>query len=134
LSFRITRRSTLQLAAWGALGAIGGCRNRQVAPCAALSECGAPAGPAKGDIKIAFGSCNQVHYAQPLWESILSLQSDMWIWLGDTIYADTEDIGRMRALYQTQARPPEYAKLVARTRVVGTWDDHDYGVNDGGRA
>jgi len=134
LSFRITRRSSLQLAAWGALGAIGGCRNRQVAPCAALSECGAPAGPAEGDIKIAFGSCNQVHYPQPLWESILSLQSDMWIWLGDTIYADTEDMGRMRALYETQARHPEYAKLVQRTRVVGTWDDHDYGVNDGWRA
>jgi alkaline phosphatase D len=99
-----------------------------------LGECGAPAGPAKGDIKIAFGSCNQVHYPQPLWESILSLQSDMWIWLGDSVYADTEDIGKMRALYDAQKRHPEYAKLVRATRVVGTWDDHDFGVNDGGRA
>jgi alkaline phosphatase D len=131
LSFKITRRSALQLAAWGALGA--GCRNQQVAPSGVLGECGAPAGPAKGDINIAFGSCNQVHYPQPLWESILSLNGDMWIWLGDSVYADTEDIGRMRALYDAQKRHPGYAKLSSATRVVGTWDDHDFGVNDGGR-
>jgi alkaline phosphatase D len=133
LRWRITRRSALQLAAWGALGA-SGCRNRQVAPSSSLRDCGKPAGPAEGDVKIAFGSCNEVRFAQPLWESILSLQGDMWIWLGDSIYADTEDIGQMRALYETQARQPEYAKLAAATRVVGTWDDHDYGVNDGGRS
>ena len=131
MAYRITRRSALQIAAWGALAS--GCRNQQTAPSAVLGECGAPAGPAKGDINIAFGSCNQVHYAQPLWESILSLKSDMWIWLGDSVYADTEDMARMRALYDTQTRHPEYAKLARATRVVGTWDDHDFGVNDGGR-
>jgi alkaline phosphatase D len=130
LSFEISRRSALTLAACGALA---GCRNRQVAPSGSLSECGLPAGPAQGDVKIAFGSCNQVPYAQPLWESILSLSSDMWIWLGDCVYADTEDIEKMRALYDAQRAKPEYAKLLGATRVVGTWDDHDFGVNDGGR-
>jgi alkaline phosphatase D len=131
VSWKITRRSALQLATWGAMSA--GCRNRQIAPSALLGECGAPAGPAKGDINIAFGSCNQVHFPQPLWESILSLESNMWVWLGDSVYADTEDIGKMRALYQAQTRHPGYAKLLRATRVVGTWDDHDYGVNNGGR-
>ncbi|MET0594949.1 MAG: alkaline phosphatase D family protein, partial [Polyangiaceae bacterium] len=120
----------LQLATWSALS---GCRNRQVAPSGALSECGAPAGPAAGDVKIAFGSCNQVHFAQPLWESILSLRSDMWVWLGDSVYADTEDIAKTRALYDAQRAKPDYAKLMRSTRIVGTWDDHDYGINDGGR-
>lgn len=133
MSFKITRRSALQVAAWGALGTAAGCKNQQTAPSGVLAECGAPAGPAKGDINIAFGSCNQVHYPQPLWESILSLKSDMWIWLGDSVYADTQDIGKMRALYETQARHRGYAKLTRATRVVGTWDDHDFGVNDGGR-
>ena len=127
----ISRRSALQLAACTALS---GCRNRQVAPSAVLSECGVAAGPAHGDVKIAFGSCNQVHFAQPLWESILSLKSDMWIWLGDCVYADTENIGKMRALYDAQRAKPDYAALTRATRVVGTWDDHDFGINDGGRS
>src|SRR5688572_32899858 len=101
------------MAAVGALGA-GGCKNQQVAPSGVLGECGAPAGPARGHINIAFGSCNQVHYPQPLWESILSLESDMWIWLGDSVYADTEDIGRMRALYDAQKGQPHYAKLAQK--------------------
>jgi alkaline phosphatase D len=132
LSWKISRRSALKLAACGALGTAG-CRNQQTAPSGVLAECGAPAGPAEGDVKIAFGSCNQVHYPQPLWESILSLKSDMWIWLGDSVYADTEDIGKMRALYEAQAQKRHYAELARATRIVGVWDDHDFGVNDGGR-
>jgi alkaline phosphatase D len=130
---RISRRAALQITALGTL-ATEGCRNQQVAPSGMLAECGAPAGPAEGDVKIAFGSCNQVHYRQPLWESILSLKSDMWIWLGDAIYADTEDISKMRALYDQQKMHPGYVKVAEATRVVGTWDDHDFGINDGGRA
>jgi alkaline phosphatase D len=133
LSPRISRRSALQISALGAL-ATEGCRNQQVAPSAVLAECGMPAGPAEGHVKIAFGSCNQVHYRQPLWESILSLKSDMWVWLGDAVYADTEDIGRMRGLYDQQKRHAEYAKVAQAMRVVGTWDDHDFGINDGGRS
>ncbi len=133
MSFKLTRRSALQLAGWGALATGAGCRNKQIAPSGVLAECGAPAGPARGDINIAFGSCNQVHYPQPLWESIVSLRSQMWIWLGDSIYADTTDIDKMRALYEAQKQKPAYAKLASATRVVGTWDDHDFGVNDGGR-
>lgn len=133
MAWNITRRSALKLAAWGALAASAGCKNQQIAPSGVLGECGAPVGPGKGDINIAFGSCNQVHYPQPLWESILSVKSDMWIWLGDSVYADTEDMGKMRALYEAQRRHPGYAELLRATRVVGTWDDHDFGVNDGGR-
>jgi alkaline phosphatase D len=132
VSLRISRRTALQLTACGTLG-VSGCRNQQVAPSGVLGECGAAAGLARGNINVAFGSCNQVHYPQPLWESILSLEGDMWIWLGDTVYADTEDIGKMRALYDAQAGQPQYAKLSQKTRIVGTWDDHDYGINDGGR-
>ena len=27
----------------------------------------------------------------------------------------------------------EYAAFVKRTPVIGIWDDHDYGINDGGK-
>ena len=42
------------------------------------------------------------------------------------------DIERTRSLYKQQRARPEYAALVAETRVLGIWDDHDYGKNDAG--
>ena len=83
--------------------------------------------------RIAFGSCNHVDFPQPLWKSILAQQPDLWIWLGDNIYADTEDMGVMTRMYAAQLAQPDYRKLVAKVPVVGTWDDHDYGANDMGR-
>ena len=39
------------------------------------------------------------------------------------------------ANYQLQNEHPEYSKLRnnGKTRIIGTWDDHDYGRNDGDR-
>ncbi len=82
---------------------------------------------------IAFGSCNKQYEEQPLWSPTRSHDPDVWIWLGDNVYADTEDMSKMRANYQQQRANPGYAALQAETKVIGTWDDHDYGVNDGDR-
>lgn len=82
---------------------------------------------------IAFGSCNKATLPQPLWSDILQQQPDLWIWLGDNIYGDTSDMAAMREKYQQQLRQPEYQKVIAQVPVVGIWDDHDYGINDGGK-
>ncbi len=81
---------------------------------------------------LAFGSCNRPTLPQPLWNDVRALAPDAWAWLGDIVYADTVDIARTRRLYAEQAARPDYAALVAQTRVVGIWDDHDFGENDGG--
>lgn len=94
--------------------------------------------------RILFGSCNKVFHPQPLWPHIVARQPDVWIWGGDSVYADlkkktllgTESIpapaAHLRELYATQKRNPGYAQLLhSPTRIVGTWDDHDYGINDG---
>ncbi len=39
----------------------------------------------------------------------------------------------MRAKYNAQLQQPEYQKLLRLCPVIGTWDDHDYGKNDGGK-
>ena len=52
--------------------------------------------------------------------------------LGDIVYADTDDVTRTRALYRAQAARADYAAVVAQMRVVGVWDDHDFGRNDVG--
>ena len=82
---------------------------------------------------IAFGSCNKQDEPQPLWDDILAQRPDLWIWLGDNIYGDTDDMKKMRSMYAKQLAQPGYQKLRATVPVVGTWDDHDYGVNDGGK-
>jgi alkaline phosphatase D len=84
-------------------------------------------------LRIAFGSCNRVDKPQPLWPLIRAVQPAAWVWLGDAVYADTQDMALMRAMYQRQHRIEEYARLAASTLVTGVWDDHDFGVNDGGR-
>jgi len=84
--------------------------------------------------RIAFGSCNRSDQAQPIWPAVLQFRPQLWIWSGDIIYADTEEMDRMAKLYQQQKSQPDYQKLLACCQVIGTWDDHDYGRNDGDRS
>ena len=84
------------------------------------------------DYTIAFGSCNKQYEPNVLWTSILKHKPNVWIWGGDNIYADTDDMVKLKAEYEKQRSDQNYAKLVASTKVLGTWDDHDYGLNDGG--
>lgn len=86
----------------------------------------------KKDFVIAFGSCNRVDLPNLLWDDILNTEPDVWIWGGDNIYADTDDMKALRAMYDQQKNEPSYRKLAQTTDVLGTWDDHDYGLNDGG--
>jgi alkaline phosphatase D len=39
----------------------------------------------------------------------------------------------MRVKYATQLNTPSYRDFIAKVPVIGTWDDHDYGENNGGR-
>jgi len=88
--------------------------------------------PAEKTFRIAFGSCNKTEVENPFWDDVLALQPDLWIWGGDNIYADTDDMEKMRAMYRDQKDVPGYQALVKQVPVIGTWDDHDYGLNDGG--
>ncbi|SKB39963.1 alkaline phosphatase D [Salegentibacter holothuriorum] len=85
------------------------------------------------DYVIAFGSCNRQDKAQPLWNAILQEKPDLFLWGGDNIYADTEDMDKLEADYKIQKNNAGYQKLMETTPILGTWDDHDYGKNDGGR-
>lgn len=67
-----------------------------------------------------------------LWDDILAEEPDLWIWGGDNIYADTDDMEKMEAMYQQQNKVNGYRRLKKKIPVIGTWDDHDYGINDGG--
>lgn len=86
----------------------------------------------KIDFVLAFGSCNRTDLPNLLWDDILNTQPDVWVWGGDNIYADTDDMEALRTIYTTQKKNKEYKKLIENVEIIGTWDDHDYGLNDGG--
>jgi alkaline phosphatase D len=83
--------------------------------------------------RIAFGSCNRQDAPQPLWKPILADRPDLWIWMGDNIYGDSPMMDTLHAKYSRQNAVVDYQVLKASTPIIGVWDDHDYGINDGGK-
>ncbi|MCE7989877.1 MAG: alkaline phosphatase family protein [Caldilinea sp. CFX5] len=81
---------------------------------------------------IAFGSCANQSKPQPIWDAVTASRPDLFIFLGDNIYGDTEDMNLLRARYAQLGQNPGYQRLRTATPVIATWDDHDYGANDAG--
>jgi len=111
---------------------------------------------------IAFGSCHKSKKSTipSVWESILSVGDgqdehnndehglDAFVWTGDAIYPSHLDPITKKKRYGP-ATPEDllqdfeemkinttigYTRLLAKNiPVFGTWDDHDYGANDGGK-
>lgn len=84
-------------------------------------------------LRIAFGSCNRQYQPQTHYDAIAAQRPDLWIWLGDTVYGNTTDETELRDKYAQVLAAPAYRRLVDAVPVVGTWDDHDMGQNDGGK-
>lgn len=82
--------------------------------------------------RIAFGSCNNAYAPNELWDDVLLVQPEAWIWGGDIVYADSDDFETIEKHYHRQLENREYKRLTESTKILGTWDDHDYGMNDGG--
>jgi alkaline phosphatase D len=82
--------------------------------------------------RIAFGACARQDKPQPVWEAINALEPDLFVFLGDNIYGDTRDPAVLAAKYAQLAAQPGFRTLCARTPVLATWDDHDYGEDDAG--
>jgi alkaline phosphatase D len=92
-----------------------------------------PADP-KGTLSvIAFGSCAEQRRPQPIWDTILAQRPQLFLFLGDNIYADAGGVATMAAEYDRLDRIPGFRRLRAAVPHWATWDDHDYGTNDGGR-
>ena len=99
---------------------------------------------ASQETKIAFGSCNkhQKMNATSIWTSIERTHPNAFVWLGDAVYADTRITFEKRKYfgekfhaeaYAAVKRFPAYERLAKKARILGTWDDHDYGMNNAGK-
>ncbi len=82
---------------------------------------------------IAFGSCSHEYDSVQMWDNIIEHQPITWIWMGDNIYGDSYDMDVLKAKYSQQKLRPSYQNLILSTKIYGIWDDHDFGVNDGGK-
>jgi len=83
-------------------------------------------------IRVAFGSCARIDLPQPIWTTIGDWKPDAFISLGDIVYADTEDMAVMKAMYADMDTVANFRTLRQACAFYGIWDDHDYGENDGG--
>ncbi|APZ46977.1 alkaline phosphatase [Polaribacter reichenbachii] len=86
----------------------------------------------KADFTIAFGSCNKQNETNVLWQEVHKNNPDLWIWGGDIIYSDTENMHKMKKDYNILLNQEEYKTIQNSMPIMATWDDHDYGINDGG--
>jgi alkaline phosphatase D len=81
---------------------------------------------------LGFGSCARQERPQPIWDAINAARCDAFVLCGDNIYGDSPDPAVLRGKYALLAAMPGFAKLRQTTPLFATWDDHDYGLNDGG--
>lgn len=126
------RRQLLQTSLYGAmLSSLGACANNSVALGQTTERL--PAWPSQVQ-KIAFGSCINQHKAQPIWQAILANKPDLFIFGGDTVYADSQpwQLAKTETAYATQAAQAGFAQLRDTIPHLAIWDDNDMGLNDGG--
>ena len=81
---------------------------------------------------IAFGSCDNQKIKNELWPAIDQNHPSVWIWGGDNVYSDTEDMKVLENNYNIQKQDTDYLNFIKDKIILGTWDDHDFGANDGG--
>jgi len=81
---------------------------------------------------IGFGSCNDQTRPQPLWNPILKKNPDLFIMMGDNVYASTPETQPIIDQYIKQNQIPEYRQVRETIPFLATWDDHDSGQNDAG--
>lgn len=82
--------------------------------------------------KILFGSCSHQDKAMPILDAINSENADLFIFLGDNIYGDTENMEELAEKYQRLGNIAGIKTLRQNTETIAIWDDHDFGENDAG--
>lgn len=84
--------------------------------------------------KIAIGSCNRQNAPQSHWPIIGQDNPDLWIWLGDNIYADHTSISGRENEYRKLKDQAGYKEFRLKTPITGIWDDHDFASDNQGGA
>ena len=87
---------------------------------------------AEVEYKIGLGSCNNQNYPTPAWNAIENENLDAFFFLGDNVYGDipSGELDYLKESYEIFGSVmPTWLK---ETELLVIWDDHDFGLNDGG--
>jgi alkaline phosphatase D len=94
-------------------------------------DAGLPGDPAS--TRIAFGSCMHEELPKPVLDLAVASAPDLFVFLGDNLYGDTDDMAVLAAKYELLGTSPELQDVRAAMPVIATWDDHDFGRDDAGK-
>lgn len=81
---------------------------------------------------VAFGSCANQDAPQPIWKSIVASEPDLFLFMGDNVYASSPQQQPIADQYRKLDAIPEYREARQKIPFMAIWDDHDLGTNDGG--
>lgn len=83
---------------------------------------------------IALLGCLRQYEPAPALAYYAERDFDLCLWVGDNIYADTQDDPTvLESCYDLLASFPSFQKLKSKSPFLATWDDHDYGDNNVGQ-
>lgn len=94
------------------------------------STCTAPAAPA--DFRVAFGSCAKYVWDrdQRVFNGVIARTPDLFFWLGDNVYADSEFPRSIAEEYRRGRGVENLQPLIQSIPQLAVWDDHDFGSNN----
>jgi alkaline phosphatase D len=84
-------------------------------------------------LKFAFGSCyGWRNSTSEIFKTVTEVYDpSLWIWLGDAAYTDKKkenyDLQYIESRFNATRNAPQYNELLKHSKVIGVWDDHDYG-------
>lgn len=81
---------------------------------------------------IGFGSCIDEYKPQEIWSAVEKENLNDFFFLGDNTYGDSDSgqLNKMKTSYEKQAS--NFPQWLKKMKPIAIWDDHDYGLNDGG--
>ncbi len=85
-------------------------------------------------LKIGFGSCIDETKLQPIWKALEKENLNDFFFMGDNVYGEPDSgelsISNMGSAYAKQKE--NFPNWLTSLKPLAIWDDHDYGLNDGG--
>ncbi len=83
-------------------------------------------------LRVAFGSCAKQSKPQPIWATIAAARPDLFLFMGDNLYADARDAATLRQRYVEFGQVEALQAFRRNTPHLAIWDDHDFGDDDVG--
>ena len=98
----------------------------------------APLDLSKTLTRIIFASCARQDLDQSIWDQVASENPDLTLFIGDNVYGDDDpddpELKTLAAAYGVLSQSEPFSRARAAAPMLTVWDDHDYGLNDGGGA